>query len=173
MKNEPQISQSQWVRSLVGAHAADLTRYAASILRDTETAKDVVQDTFLKLWKEPQSQIEGHERAWLFKVCRNRALDLLRKGGRMQAMNDTISDQTPVDSYGPDLQAEQHDSSAQILSLIQSLPHNQQEVVRLKFQNGMSYKEIASVAELSVTNVGFLLHKAIQTLRSQMTTIGE
>ncbi|HAV13819.1 MAG TPA: sigma-70 family RNA polymerase sigma factor [Opitutae bacterium] len=173
MKNEQRISQSQWVRSLVDTHAADLTRYATSILRDPDLAKDVVQDVFLKLWKEPRATIEGHERAWLFKVCRNRSLDIYRKGGRMQPMNDAISEQTPVESPSPQVQAEQHDSHARIVQMMQSLPENQQEVVRLKFQNGMSYKEIAAVTELSVTNVGFLLHTAIQTLRTRVAAVGE
>ncbi|MGJ8651707.1 MAG: RNA polymerase sigma factor [Opitutaceae bacterium] len=173
MKNELRNSQTIWVRSLVDTHAADLTRYAASILHDDDSAKDVVQDVFLRLWKEPRATVEGHERAWLFKVCRNRALDIYRKGGRMQPMNDALADQTPVDTPSPQLQAEQHDTHVRILQMIQSLPENQQEVVRLKFQNGMSYKEIAAVTELTVTNVGFLLHTAIQTLRTRVTAVGE
>ena len=56
---------------------------------------------------------------------------------------------------------------------MEDLPDNQQEVVRLKFQNGMSYKEIATVTELSVTNVGFLLHTAINTLRTRVAAVGE
>jgi RNA polymerase sigma-70 factor (ECF subfamily) len=48
------------------------------------------------------------------------------------------------------------------------LPANQQEVVRLKFQNSLSYKEISAITGLSVTNVGYLLHTAIQTLRGKL-----
>lgn len=173
MKNEQRSLQNQWMRSLVDAHAADLTRYAASILHDEDSAKDVVQDTYLRLWKEPRQDVEGHERAWLFRVCRNRAIDLHRKGVRMKPMNDAIVATTPVDAPDPQSQAEQQDSHAHILQMMQSLPQNQQEVVRLKFQNGMSYKEIAEVTALSVTNVGFLLHTAIQTLRTHIAAVGE
>jgi RNA polymerase sigma-70 factor (ECF subfamily) len=56
-----------------------------------------------------------------------------------------------------------------VLRLIGRLPHNQQEVVRLKFQNGFSYQEISRITDLSVTNVGFILHTAIKALRQQMT----
>ena len=48
-----------------------------------------------------------------------------------------------------------------------------QEVVRLKFQNGMSYKEIADVTALSVSNVGFLLHTAINRLRTSIIAAEE
>jgi RNA polymerase sigma-70 factor (ECF subfamily) len=51
--------------------------------------------------------------------------------------------------------------------LIDRLPPNQQEVVRLKFQNGFSYKEISRITELSVGNVGFLIHTAVARLRTE------
>lgn len=161
------------MRSLVDAHAADLTRYAASILGDTDAAKDVVQDSFIRLWKEPREQVEDHVRPWLFRVCRNRALDLRRKGGRMKPLSEFETATRPAEGQGPEEAAEQHDSHAQVLGLMQQLPDNQREVVRLKFQNGLSYKEIASVTELSVSNVGFLLHTALKTLRAQVAATGE
>ncbi len=49
--------------------------------------------------------------------------------------------------------------------MLDQLPDNQQEVVRLKFQNEMTYQEIADVTGLTVTNVGFLLHTALKRLR--------
>ena len=52
--------------------------------------------------------------------------------------------------------------------LLADLPLNQREVVRLKFQNQLSYQEIAAVTSLSVGNVGFLLHTALKTLRSRL-----
>jgi len=173
MKNEERIQKSQWVRSLVDAHAADLNRYAASILRDSDAAKDVVQDAFIRLWQEPRNKIEGHERPWLFRVCRHRALDTRRKGSRMQTMNNSAAEQTPVETPDPQSETEQQDSHAHILELMRTLPDNQQEVVRLKFQNEMSYKEIAAVTELSVSNVGFLLHTALNTLRARIVAAGE
>ena len=51
--------------------------------------------------------------------------------------------------------------------MIDHLPANQQEVVRLKFQNGFSYKEISQITALSVSNVGFLIHTAVARLRTE------
>lgn len=173
MSDAPKSTDSEWVRALVQAHAADLTRYAASILGDTDVAKDVVQDVFVRLWREPREAIEDYVRPWLFRVCRNRALDVRRKEVRMQPLNEVISDQTPSPADSPEMVAEQGDQHAHILGLLRDLPENQQEVVRLKFQNGLSYKEIATVTELTVTNVGYLLHTAIQSLRAQVASSGE
>jgi len=173
MKDEQRSFESEWMRSLVDAHAADLTRYAASILYDPDAAKDVVQDTFLRLWQEPRANVEDHVLPWLFRVCRNRALDVQRKGRRMKRLDEAHVATTATDAPGPELVVEQADSHTHILQMMQSLPGNQQEVVRLKFQNGMSYKEIASVTELTVTNVGFLLHTALNTLRARVVATGE
>ena len=65
----------------------------------------------------------------------------------------------------PDEAAEQHDSTEHILSLMVGLPPNQQEVLRLKFQNSLSYREISAITGLSETNVGFLIHVGIKRLR--------
>ncbi|MEC7274052.1 MAG: sigma-70 family RNA polymerase sigma factor [Verrucomicrobiota bacterium] len=172
MKNENKIPESHWMRTLVDAHATNLSRYVTSILHDQDAAKDVVQDAFMRLWKEPRKNVKGHERPWLFRVCRNRALDYQRKGSRLQAMN-SATEQTPVDTPNPQTQAEEQDNHTQLLKLVRTLPDNQQEVIRLKFQNGMSYKEIADVTALSVSNVGFLLHTAINTLRTRILALGD
>lgn len=68
----------------------------------------------------------------------------------------------------PDDAAEQQDSVDKILSLLAELSSNQQEVLRLKFQHGLSYREISSVTGLTETNVGFLMHVGIKRLRELM-----
>ena len=70
----------------------------------------------------------------------------------------------------PAAQAEHRETASEVLGLVAKLPKNQQEVVRLKFQNGMSYKEISKLTNLTVSNVGFLIHTAIMTIRQQLKT---
>ena len=77
----------------------------------------------------------------------------------------------PSESPSPDAAAESADSASTVLALMQRLPANQREVVRLKFQGQMSYEEISAVTSLSVGNVGFLLHTALKTLRRQMQAL--
>jgi DNA-directed RNA polymerase specialized sigma subunit, sigma24 homolog len=52
--------------------------------------------------------------------------------------------------------------------VVQTLPKNQREVIYLKFQCDLSYKEISDITKLSVTNVGFLIHTAVRNIRQQM-----
>ena len=63
---------------------------------------------------------------------------------------------------------EQQEESGRVREQIASLPDRQQEVLRLKFQEGLSYREIAAITDVSVSNVGFLLHTALKTLRGRL-----
>ena len=72
-----------------------------------------------------------------------------------------------ADEPRPGRALEREETQAAVLRLIERLPPNQQEVVRLKFQNGFSYKEISRITELSVGNVGFLIHTAVARLRAE------
>ena len=146
---------------------APLTRYAARLLGDPEKARDVVQDTFVKLMGQPACAIEGYAVEWLFTVCRNRAMDILRKEHRMKRFEDGEVERVTATDPRPGRTLERAETHAAMLRLIERLPANQQEVVRLKFQNGFSYKEISRITEHSVGNVGFLIHTAVSRMRAE------
>lgn len=146
-----------------------LILYATRILGEPERARDVVQDTFLRLCRQDQDEVRARLGEWLFTTCRNRALDVRRKESRMS----TISDATSREQVSPDPEptevSERKDSTAQIYRVMERLPENQREVIRLKFQHGLSYREIARVTSLSVGNVGFLVHTALKSLRETLS----
>jgi RNA polymerase sigma-70 factor (ECF subfamily) len=73
----------------------------------------------------------------------------------------------PDESAGPDTALVRKDDAGRLRGLIGSLPERERELVRLKFEGGLSYKDIAAATGLSVSNVGYLLHHAVQTLRGQ------
>jgi RNA polymerase sigma factor (sigma-70 family) len=147
---------------------APLVRYATRFLGgDADRARDVVQDTFVKLMAQPADAINGHAVEWLFTVCRHRALDVLRKEGRMKRFDEGQVERVATPEPRPGRSLEAAETHEALLQMIEHLPRNQQEVVRLKFQNGFSYKEIARITELSVTNVGFLIHTAVARLRRE------
>ena len=68
----------------------------------------------------------------------------------------------------PDKVIELKETAYEVLKMIETLPLRQQEIIRLKFQNGLSYAEISRITNLTVSNVGFILHQAIQSLRRQL-----
>ena len=156
--------KSRWIVEALELHESSLVRYARWILGDVESAREIVQETFLRLCKEDPARLDGHLAQWLFTVCRNLAFDARKKEARMTPLGDTEIE------VAPDLD-QQHDARhalSQILSVIETLPKNQREVLYLKFQCDLSYKEISEVTRLSVSNVGFLIHTAVRTVRKQM-----
>lgn len=159
--------EAGFLERIFAEQQAPLTRYAAKLLGDPDRASDVVQDTFVRFMAQPREAIEGHATAWLFTVCRNRVLDVLRKEGRMRAFEEGEVERVATSEPRPGKALEERETHTALLQLIERLPHNQQEVVRLKFQNGFSYKEIARITHLSVGNVGFLIHTAVTRLRAE------
>ena len=68
----------------------------------------------------------------------------------------------------PDL--DERRTVSQILQVVETLPKNQREVIYLKFQSDLSYKEISEVTKLSVGNVGLLLHTALKAIRKRVVS---
>ena len=166
MTDEHGSEKQCWVRDLVRQHQSPLVRYARSIVRDEHAAKDVVQDTFLRLCKQSPEELSGREAAWLFRVCHNTALNRLRKERRMTHNSETVeSAQVAGEASKAAEASETHES---VLRLIGDLPDNQQKVIRLRFHSGLAYREISEATGLSITNVGYLLHTALGKLRAQM-----
>ena len=162
-------SRAAWVHDIVQEYEGRLLRYASHVLGDVDRARDVVQDTFVKLCREPRQKIEGHVGEWLFTVCRNRAFDVQRKEKRMNSMTEQQSRSQASREKGQAEAAEQRDSADQVMRVLGQLSANQQEVVRLKFQSQLSYKEISRITDLSVSNVGYLIHTAVQKLRQELS----
>lgn len=158
------------VREALAQFESSLIAYACGILSGDEgRARDVVQDTFLKLYLADQDKVRENLKAWLYAVCRNRALDILRKEHRM-VFTDDNSQLDWLDEWQPDPSddASKEEMLEHVWSAMEQLPQNQSEVIRLKFQHGLSYKEISTITGLSVTNVGFLLHTGLKRLRKLM-----
>src|SRR2546425_1096679 len=158
MQRDEPSAQEQWLRGALAAHEGPLLRYALRLTGDLDSARDVVQDTFLKLCREKPERLNSHLVEWLFTVCRHRALDVLRKDGRLTALTDTDLATHESAEPSPATAAADREDEGNVLRVLGDLPAGQQEVIRLKFQNGMSYREISRVTKLSESNVGFLIH---------------
>ena len=158
------IPQSEFIKRTLDQYESSLIRYALRLTGNLDQARDVVQDTFLKLCRQPPDSLDGHLARWLFTVCRNGAFDLQRKERRMTTAAE-LNEQPSTMQQSPEATVIARDSADKVFRMLDQLPNDQQEVVRLKFQNEMTYQEIADVTGLSVTNVGFLLHTAIKRLR--------
>ncbi len=168
-ENRSTDEREELVREALEEFERPLVAYAASILRDADRARDVVQDTFIKLYEQEPDNVRKALKAWLFTVCRNRSFDILRKEKRMTYMDDEQVERIHDRSDDPAEAAARNDQHGEVLRFLERLPENQREVIRLKFQGEMSYKEISEITELSVSNVGFLIHAGIKRLRTLLS----
>jgi RNA polymerase sigma-70 factor (ECF subfamily) len=172
--DSPEATQkADWLRAILERFEGPLVRYALQITGDLEQARDVVQDTFLKLCGQDPAAVEGHLAQWLFTVCRNRALDVQRKERRMTPLSEVELEHRENGEPSPAAVAAQKEAAQNVLEMLDDLPPNQREVVRLKFHGQLSYQEISTITSLSVSNVGFLLHTAIKTLRARLQRLDE
>ena len=152
----------------MGLYEGPLLRYATRILGSLERAQEVVQETFFKLWKAHQPDVEPHLAQWLYTVCRNGALDVYRKEKRMKPLSETMAETLSAVAPAPVEIVGREQQRSHLLQLLDGLPEKQQEVLRLRFQAELSYKEIAAVTGLSVSNVGFLIHTAVRSLQAEL-----
>jgi RNA polymerase sigma-70 factor (ECF subfamily) len=158
-----------WITTAIRTYEARLLLYARSLTGNAR-APDVVQETFSRLCRQSAGSLDGRLAEWLYTVCRNVATDVRRKDRRMRLATDEEFATRPGTSQDPAATAEATDAVAAIMRLLGALPENQREVVRLKFQHGLSYRQIAQVTQLSESNVGFLLHTALKHLRTSMSS---
>ncbi|MCM8538367.1 MAG: sigma-70 family RNA polymerase sigma factor [Lentisphaeraceae bacterium] len=156
-----------WIREMLEQYEGPLLRYAFKLCKDLELAQDAVQDTFMKLCREDRNKVESYLAKWLFTVCRNRIFEILRKENRMQTLDQVQLEKVVERDRSPADSAELSDDKTVLRELMVKLPAKEQEVLRLKFQNGLSYKEISDITKLTVSNVGFILHKTIKELKGQ------
>ena len=170
VRDESLISNADWLREVIARWEGPLVRYAARMAHNVDLGRDAVQETFLRLCRlsdDERSEVESHLARWLFAVCRSRALDAKRKESRMSAVLD-LDERTSPGAVLPNELLEQRETEDHAIALLDRLPETQQEVIRLKFQNDLSYREIADITGHSVSNVGFLLHTGIKRLRELM-----
>lgn len=156
------------VRTALGEHERGLVLFAARLTGDLAAARDVVQDTFLRLCEQAPEDVPERLAPWLYRVCRNLAVDRIRKESRMSAVSTGVLDATLSASARPDQLAERRDTASRALQVLSQLPTKEQDVLRLRFQHGLSYREIAEVTGLSLSYVGVLVHTGLKSLRARM-----
>jgi RNA polymerase sigma factor (sigma-70 family) len=144
-----------------------LLQYATRILGDSDRARDVVQETFVKLQQENRTELDHAPAKWLFTVCRNGALNICRKEKRMTYLDQELLDARESEQPVPSENLEAKEASGFLVRILNTLPPRQQELLQLKFQNDLSYQQISEITELSVSNVGVLIHNALKTLRQR------
>lgn len=158
-------TREQLVERALAEYESPLVGYAYGFVKDIERARDIVQDTFIRLCQQDVSKVRDGLKTWLFTVCRNRALDILRKESRMTPMDEKKLLAREGCETSPDRALDQAERMAEMMRLLERLSENQRTVILLKFRDGLSYHEICEQTGLSSGNVGFLIHTGLKRMR--------
>jgi RNA polymerase sigma-70 factor (ECF subfamily) len=161
------IERGQKLEEILQRFEIPLLQYAVRITGDRERARDVVQETFVKFQRNGAINRQDEPATWLFTVCRNAALNVCRKERRMMYLDEETIEFRESEQPMPFDELEQKEATDFLLRIVATLPTRQQEVIQLKFQNDLSYRQIAAIMKTTANNVGVLLHTALKNLRQR------
>ncbi|MDF1666957.1 MAG: sigma-70 family RNA polymerase sigma factor [Planctomycetota bacterium] len=156
---------------LVTRHSRYAGAIALSIVRDEHEAADVVQETFIKVYRKVSTLKDlDRFRPWLRNIVRSTALDRLRKRKKTLSLDIGDDDNNKVlepiaETVSPDDVLQSQELQQEIRARIMELPEAQREVVALKYIEGLSYEEIALQTSSSISSVESRLHRARARLR--------
>ena len=144
-------------------------RLALRITLDRADAEDVVQETMLKVWncRERWDEIESIE-AFCMTICRNLSLDKVRRMDNQAQSLDAAYD--PKDQHvasNPEEQAIQSDRVRLVRQMISLLPEKQRSCMQLRDMEGKSYKDIATILDITEEQVKVNIFRARQTIREK------
>jgi RNA polymerase sigma-70 factor (ECF subfamily) len=143
--------------------ASDVFAYVMTLVRDRASSEDVTAQTFERAYRRQGSfdPRRGTQRAWLFGIARNAALDELRARKRTTALlaDPEAPDETNVEDDDAAVRR------ATVRAALAQLDPRDRELIALKFHAGLSNGEIAKVLGISAANAGTRVHRAVTRLR--------
>ncbi|HEY3367098.1 MAG TPA: sigma-70 family RNA polymerase sigma factor [Symbiobacteriaceae bacterium] len=149
---------------LMERYGGALLHFAHRLVGDMQLAEEIYQDTMLKAWQQASTfRVDGHLKAWLFRVARNNAIDYMRKK-RIPVEEFQACLETAATTFRPDREAERSWLSAEIFEAVDELPQAYREVIDLRFFHQLCYQEIAEVLLIPLGTVKSRLNYAIQRL---------
>ena len=172
-----QLSQGEHFEAIVRRYQGPLLRYARCSL-GPDDAQDIVQETFLRLHKVMRKNnlkdIVSVGR-WLFKVAHNCATDVLRKKYRTNKVMDKVTgntvDSTANTSDGLEEVVHREDCRL-VLKLLGKLPPRQKQVLMLKIDGDMTYRQISEVTNQALGTIGYLINQGLGRLARELRTDG-
>jgi RNA polymerase sigma-70 factor (ECF subfamily) len=142
----------------VDLHADGLYRFALKHLRDRDSAKDIVQESFARLWAKVTEVDAAKAKSYLFTTAHHAMVDAVRKESRSTRMEDHHSDLRSTSQSAPDLK--------EVLdAALATLPAIQRSVVLLRDLEGYSYEEIAELTGLNLAQVKVYIYRGRTALK--------
>ena len=159
------------IEQVFTALESPLLAYARRLLGDWSMAEDIVQEAFMKLHTQFQKVLTPQP--WLYRTVHNLAVDHQRRSNRLVLMGDGKDDDAPThdatDSQPmPDEQIARWEGIGLVRLVLETLDARSRDIIRLRFHEDLSYKEISDRTGLTVGHVGYLLHHALKAMAVEL-----
>ena len=181
---EASAQSPETIEELFAALESPLLSYALRLSGAREVAEDLVQEAFMKL--HAQFEDVREPRRWLYRTVHNLALNHKRDSAKtvslvaaladqsqessqsLQAHENSVADESPL----PDEQIARIEGIGLVRLSLETLDERSRELIRLKFNEDLSYRDISARTGISVSNVGYILHHALKTIASELAKTG-
>ncbi|HWF18495.1 MAG TPA: sigma-70 family RNA polymerase sigma factor [Verrucomicrobiae bacterium] len=164
------------IEQLFAALESPLLSYACRLAGELTVAEDIVQEAFMKLHEQFEDVREP--RRWLYRTVHNAALNHRRRAGKIVSLDlpahsgATAGDEVPDNQSLPDEEIARWEGIGLVRLSLETLDERSRELVRLKFEENLSYKEISARTGLKVGHVGYLLHHALKGMADELARNG-
>lgn len=138
------------------------------ITLDSAEAEDIVQETLIKVWDKRDSwtDIENIE-AFCYTVCRNKALDYVKRQGSHSESLDAAQNERPDSAYTPSQQTIANDEVEMVRHIVDSLPEKQKLCIQLRDFEGKPYKDIARLLNMTEEQVKINIFRGRKTIKER------
>ena len=163
-------SGGETIEVLFSTLESPLLNYACRLAGDLDTAQDMIQEAFMKL--QAQFNEVREPRRWLFRTVHNLALNHRRQGKKIVPLDAENSPPTADPRPSPDAEAIRSEAIEMVRLSLETLDERGRELVHLKFNENLSYKEISERTGLKAGNVGYILHYALKSMAEELARNG-
>lgn len=161
-------------RVLVDKYQQDAFRLAFRMLGDEDEARDVVQDSFIKIWEKFDTYNEKEKFTnWMYRIVTNTTIDSIRAQKRRPviSLEKLIPETLGSGESGLDVMLENREAGELIRSISSGLSEKQQLVFSLRDLQGLSQNEVREISGISETSIKSNLYHARKAIREKLTTI--
>ena len=178
LKPTPRVNQSGaqgvselTLQTLFDTEETPLLRYAFALIGRRAVAEEIVQEVFLQLhvhWGDVDSP-----RAWLFRSVRNRAYNYIRDNQREILKIDDGNVQSPnAEDETPEATLLRMEAIGALRQIVEELDETDRQLVKLRYFEGLKYRDISAQTGLSISNVGYRLHHILKELAGKLRPLG-
>lgn len=169
------LNGEEWAfEAIVDRYMKPLFNFAYRYLGDHDEASDIVQETFVRLYKNlHRLNLEEPLKPWLYRTARNLCLNRIPQRLRYQSIDNDSFPEMPDIAAGPDDQIDLHDLQAMVQAAVGELPSIYRDVVTLYYFAELSVEEVAAVLGLAEPTVKTRLHRARGQLKRMLMELRE